>query len=166
MAKDWRSAYFAQALSDYTTFRLLREQNAPICQYLHYLQMATEKLAKGFKTSPGAGPHEKTHQALVSFMRLSRGLPAVRQASGLANISAYAAFIDSLLPLARTIEGLAPDEAGDSPNPEYPWEFHGGVTAPVEYAFIDLDIDALANPKLRLLLDFVDRCFTLAVREL
>jgi hypothetical protein len=43
----WREAFRQQALSDYAVFRhLTRVADIPVCHRLHYLQMATEKLAK------------------------------------------------------------------------------------------------------------------------
>lgn len=65
MAQDWRTAYFCQARSDYETLQLLEEAGAPFCQRLHYLQMATEKLAKGFATAPGGPQQPKVHRGYV-----------------------------------------------------------------------------------------------------
>ena len=70
MAMDWRTAYFQQARSDYDMLlRLLKEENVPECQRLHYLQMATEKLAKGFLTQPGGPRYPKVHDAFVRFVK-------------------------------------------------------------------------------------------------
>lgn len=53
MAKDWRSAYFQQAKSDFQLFeKIVGQADVPLCQKLHYLQMATEKMSKGFLTKP------------------------------------------------------------------------------------------------------------------
>ena len=49
MPWDWRSSYLEQAKSNYAMFSLIRSQ-ASSCQSLHYLQMAKEKMAKGFLT--------------------------------------------------------------------------------------------------------------------
>lgn len=54
MANDWRGAYFQQAKSDYSLLLLIKEINdVPLCQKLHYLQMTTEKMSKGFLTPVG-----------------------------------------------------------------------------------------------------------------
>ena len=158
MAKDWRTSYFLQAKSDYETFFQMSVAT-PLCQRLHYLQMTTEKYAKGFKTQPGAGPHAMTHQAFVSFMRLAKSDARLQRACEFANKSSFHRYVDSLIPLAQQIEQLSPDLAGNGPNPEYPWETHDGVIAPIEYAFDGLDLKLITNARLRKLLDFIARCF-------
>ncbi len=49
---DWRTANLTQARSDFEMLQTLSRQQAPPCHQLHYLQMSTEKLAKGFSTPP------------------------------------------------------------------------------------------------------------------
>lgn len=73
MPLDWRAAYFQQAKSDYEMLlKLMSEEGTPACQSLHYLQMTTEKLAKGFLTQPGGLTTQKhTTPSLAS----SRSLP-------------------------------------------------------------------------------------------
>lgn len=165
MAIDWRSAYFAQARSDYETFQLLHRHNAPLCQCLHYLQMTTEKLAKGFRTEPGNRqhpvglPHASTHNAFVTFMRIAKGNTALRRICRFKQAAQFSAYIDSLLPIAQEIENLAPANVLNAPNPEYPWDAGGVVTAPIEHAFVKLD---LKNPKMIKIVEFLDRCFELA----
>ena len=67
MALDWRTAYFQQAKSDYEMLlKLLSEEDIPPCQSLHYLQMTTEKLAKGLLTRPGGSHYPK----VVAQLRL------------------------------------------------------------------------------------------------
>ena len=76
---DWRSAYLEQAKSDFTMFQVI--QDAPLCHRLHYLQMATEKLAKGFLTPPGGARYGKTHDAFVRFLRVAKGRPEFQAVS-------------------------------------------------------------------------------------
>lgn len=47
---DWRTGYLRQARADYDMllFLLKTGEEVALCQKLHYLQMTTEKLAKGF----------------------------------------------------------------------------------------------------------------------
>jgi hypothetical protein len=45
---SWRDAFFVQAWSDYAVFEIMDDNNYPRCHVLHYLQMTTEKLAKGY----------------------------------------------------------------------------------------------------------------------
>jgi hypothetical protein len=53
----WRTAYFMQAQNDYSVFReFKRRADIAMCQKLHYLQMATEKLAKAWRSVPPTTP--------------------------------------------------------------------------------------------------------------
>ena len=83
MATDWRSAYFTQAEADYTLFRkLAKQEEVPLCQKLHFLQMATEKMAKGFLTPPGRGQYKNTHNAFVDFTRTAVANKSLRDLCG------------------------------------------------------------------------------------
>jgi hypothetical protein len=85
--------------------------------------MVTEKLAKGFMTSPSAtAPPAFSHAALVSFLRAIKNSREIRKQLGYSSARVFSAFIDSLLPFADEVERLAPTFAGETkPNPEYPW---------------------------------------------
>ena len=155
MAWDWRSSYLEQAKSDYAMFSLIRNQ-APLCQSLHYLQMATEKMAKGFLTRPGGSRYGRTHDAFVRFMRASKARLEFQTASRFTRSSQFIAYVDSLLDIAQRIEDLSPD-GEDHPNPEYPWETNGMIVIPLEYPFTELALD---GPKIIKLLQFIDDCFT------
>ena len=102
---DWRDALLVQARSDFEMLSFLRLHNAPFCHQLHFLQMATEKLGKGFATAPGGGQPVKVHRAFVGFVRSVKSSVQLRQACrcGPGQIDAY---IAALLPLARQIEDL------------------------------------------------------------
>ena len=119
MAQDWRDAYFRQARSDYETLQLLEEGGASFCRRLHYLQMATEKAAKGFATAPGGPQQPKVHRGYVQFMQQIKRRTELQILCqcGPRQVTPY---IDGLLPYARLIEDLAPTNANDGPNPEYP----------------------------------------------
>ena len=158
MAKDWRTAYFLQAKCDYDIFCQM-DVDTPLCQRLHYLQMTTEKLAKGFKTKPGAGPHAMTHHAFVSFMQVAKNIERLQRVCKPTNKSSFNRYIDSLIPLAQQVEQLSPDLAGNGPNTEYPWESREGVIAPIEYAFDNLDLNLRTNARLMKLLVFLELCF-------
>ncbi len=157
MAWDWRSSYLEQAKSDYAMFTMIRDQ-APLCHSLHYLQMATEKLAKGFLTQPGGTRYARTHNALVKFMRVSKTRPEFQAACRFKQSRQFTAYVDSLLSIAQKVEDLSP-EGEDHPNPEYPWEINGVIVIPSEYHFSDM---AIENPKMIKLLQFVDDCFEIA----
>ena len=135
---SWRIAYFIQAQNDYGVFReLKRRADIAMCQKLHYLQMATEKLAKAFLSPPSGARPPRVHTALVRFLRMSKGRPEIRRQLGFEkNYRAYCTYIDSFLDLARRIEGLAPVGGEERVNPEYPWaDIAGNVLCPASYAF-------------------------------
>lgn len=135
----WRTAYFTQAQNDYDVFREFKGRtDIAMCQKLHYLQMATEKLAKAFLSSATGGRPPRVHTALVRFLKMSKGRPDIRRRLGYAgkNSPAYCSYIDSLLDVAGRIERLAPVGGQERPNPEYPWEDDNGeVVCPVDYCF-------------------------------
>ena len=159
---SWRSAYLRQAQSDWVMFnRLTASADTPLCQRLHYLQMATEKLAKGLLTVSGGGPYPKTHDAFVRFMRVAKSRPDIREACKFTQASAFNAYIDSLLPLGESIQGLSP-EGDDHPNPEYPWELREIIYTPVDYAFPEF---ALQSRRMLKMLQFLQYCFLLTPTE-
>ncbi len=157
---DWRSAFFAQARSDYELLLLLERQGAPLNQRLHYMQMCSEKLAKAFRTEPGGQPPVRKHEAFVYFVRKvapqNSGLQAVCGFSG--NRQAYQRFLREFTSEAESIENLSP-EGDDHPNPEYPWESGGTIYSPTDYDFIHLD--TINNPKVRKLIGFLQKCLEL-----
>ncbi|MEW6112548.1 MAG: hypothetical protein AB1664_10505 [Thermodesulfobacteriota bacterium] len=140
---NWRDAYLAQAWSDYQIFRVLNKGRYPLCHKLHYLQMATEKLAKGFLYSSKGKPPQKTHYVFVRFLKVSKGRPEWRKKLGFDehNSKAYATYIDSLIPVADRIEKLAPVGGDfDKVNPEYPWtDDKGDVNCPCRYSFPEFE---------------------------
>lgn len=155
---DWRTAYLTQAKSDYAMLLKLIREEAPLCHCLHYLQMTTEKMAKGFLTSRGGNRYPKTHDAFRRFVQIAGGRLEFRAASHFTQAGPFAAYITNLHDIAQKVENLSP-EGSDHPNPEYPWEERGTILLPTEYAFDDL---ALENPKMVKLLQFIADCFTLA----
>ena len=48
---EYQEIWWQQAKSDHSVFVLLRGQGVPPCHSLHYLQMVTEKIAKGLDTA-------------------------------------------------------------------------------------------------------------------
>jgi hypothetical protein len=136
----WRAAYLKQAEDDYVVFRRLNQGRQPVHQQLHYLQMATEKLAKAYTCGADNKPPKTTHTALTRFMRISKGRQELRrQLRYGSNYHAFAAYVDSLLPLAEKIERLAPESSMKRPNPEYPWEdAQGVIISPVDFGFDDI----------------------------
>lgn len=145
---NWEDAFLTQAWSDFLVFREMNSSDQPKCHALHYLQMATEKLAKGFLCKKSGRPPKMTHYSLVNFLNASRSQADWRVALGYGhNPKAYGYYIDSLLQIARQIERLVP-EGGviDKVNPEYPWRNDSGeVDCPCKHDFSHLDRSDLAN---------------------
>ncbi len=159
---DWRRAYFIQATSDYKVLLLmLRSEDVNLCHKLHYLQMATEKMAKGFLTRQNGSMFPKTHDALVGFMRQARLNAALQGICGIGDKKSYIAYIQALSPLAQTIEDLSP-EGTPHANPEYPWEVGGKIEIPSEFDFPSINLSEI---KMQKMLIFLSCCFKLIERE-
>ncbi|GEM_PF-562943 len=130
MSIDWRRGYARQAISDFRVFEKVCELGVPVCHQLHYLQMASEKMAKAMNTPPGtSAPLKTTHKALVMFVRNARSdqrifnyiSPYYRKMQR-AQFNACVASFESL---AQQIEDLSPKGGSvQAPNPEYPWIAH------------------------------------------
>lgn len=135
---NWQEAFLAQAKSDYAIFILLNASKTPMCHKLHYLQMASEKLAKSFMCDSKGNPPPPTHQAISQFLRHSKTNRQIRAKLGYqSNPTAFNVFIDSILPLADDIQRLAPSGAGfHRMNAEYPWSpAVNQVVPPCEHPF-------------------------------
>lgn len=159
---SWRKAFFRQALSDYEVFeRIRRDEHIPLCHKLHYLQMTTEKLAKGFLTDPLSNtPPPKVHDAFTEFVRRTAGSHPKLYLNFKGHRKSY---IASLLPLAMEIENLAPTKDKPGPNPEYPWESNQGVVCPAEYDFPTIRLE---TPNMVKMLGFLRVCFEVVRQEL
>lgn len=147
---NWRDAFFVQAWSDYQIFLKLNTPQCPMCHKLHYLQMTTEKLAKGFLChfSGGDAPAKKTHIVFSQFLKVSKSRKSFKEQLGYSgNSMAYNSYVDSLMPLAEKIEKLAPIGRNfDQVNPEYPWKDHeGNIRCPAKYNFPSFDHNGLGD---------------------
>ena len=127
--------FLVQARSNYNVFQILRDrQSVPVCHLLHYLQMSTELFGKAWGWRHGSYP--STHRAFVPFLRgLTTNRRAQSQSGYEGRNESWEHLIRKGMPLAMRIEKLAPDLAGDGPNPEYPWPRHEPGAAPVEHTF-------------------------------
>lgn len=134
---SWRDPFLQQAQSDYDMFRRLNDPDVPFCHRLHYLQMATEKLAKGYFCNGSSDPPPKTHFVLVRLLKTIKGRPEIWEKLGYGRqYLAFSSYIDSLLDVAGKIEQLAPVGGNfDKLNPEYPWLENGQVQCPVQYTY-------------------------------
>lgn len=160
--QSWATAYFQQACSDYAIFKEFSERgDIPRAQALHYLQMATEKLAKAYRLRDSLTNLETiltSHVGFPEFFNTYLRSPSMREefrgrAAQLQRIQR-----DCRL-LARSVEQLAPavDRLGHPANAEYPWAEGDQVVAPVSYTFPSLTL--LRGVGGRRFLSFVERAF-------
>lgn len=135
--QDWTRAYALQARTDFECWNLLQTGSAPLCQRLHFLQMACEKLSKAHMihhgTAPGLVQARHNYTTTVLPAALEEQLRVVGQASQWPALQGYARR------LAQEIDFLAPsvDDNGQRPdNCEYPWEDALGVLhSPLTHSF-------------------------------
>ncbi len=160
MPETWRSAFIRQARADYIWARELRNAGAPTCHWLHFLQMAAEKLAKGYTCSRTGGQPRTTHVGFTRFLQSiapkDQRLRSEWQTRN-RHFTAYKEMVRSLIHVGHAIEQLAPALAGQGPNPEYPWEYESRILAPVDFSFPE--ITTKAGPQLENLFRFLDTCF-------
>jgi len=164
-----RQAFLVQARSDFEVFDHLRSNagfDLPECHALHFLQMATEKLAKAVIGSPHEAVRQDTH---VAFSRISRSLRRRDYGVllGYASFDAYTSFLRQAAPLFRRIDELHPgigpqtgEQRGLSPNVEYPWRTRNSAgaiewRAPAQFRFGVLQ--ELQSRRGHQLIDFVKR---------
>lgn len=164
-SETWRSAFFKQAKSDYHIFRVLNREGYPRCHQLHYLQMTTEKLAKGFFCAPeSCRPPRPIHDAFVRFMQRAKKMSQIKNWCQM-ETHRYRNFIDGLLPIARQIEKLAPKTDLFHPNPEYPFmeKKTNLVISPVDYHFTSIpSLGPGKHPQMAKMLSFIEGCLKMA----
>ncbi len=133
-----QSLWWRQAQSDHDVFVHLRRTGAGECHRLHYLQMATEKLSKAYLWRSGHAP-PKSHTGLVRFLRAL--LDRRGELDRIAIIFEFGPSVDldrwvrNVRTLAYELQNIAPAEAGDGPNPEYPWPHQAPVHCPADHEF-------------------------------
>ena len=137
---SYQTHWWNQARSDYDIFQLLLSlRSHQPCHPLHYLQMATEKIAKAYFWRSGSPP-PKDHAGFVQFLRFLGQIRRNEQ-ERVANIFEYRRFGDfqawirTALPLALELERLSPNLAQEGPNVEYPWPHKQPQFAPISFAF-------------------------------
>lgn len=145
----YQSVWWEQAASDYRVYRLLLHQVVEPCHLLHYLQMATEKVAKAYLWRDGQAP-SLTHSGLVQFLRnltlaSASERPRILRAFSFRTVATFRSSINRLLPIAYEVETLAPTLARGGPNPEYPWPHLAPASSPARHQF-DLWIRLRTTP--------------------
>jgi hypothetical protein len=126
--------YYAQVVSDLGAFDALSGESP--CHRLHYLQMLTEKLAKAYLFGR-ADPVTKQHTGFERFIKDLRREPRIAKEFSFSRRMDFVNYLQSVLPLVREIERLAPALCEDGPNPEYPWPPppRPPTAAPATFAF-------------------------------
>jgi len=132
----WSQVFVQQARSDWEVFEHLRQTAFPRCHMLHYLQMASEKLAKAYLLASLKDLRmKKSHKALTRFLRHVVRNRKLQTAMGM-DAKQLRSHVMHFLPLAYDIEILAPSLAQDRPNPEYPWQDpNGQFVTPAKHHF-------------------------------
>lgn len=155
--------FLVQAKSAFAVYKLLSVENTlHHCHALHYLQMSTELLGKA-----GAwknGPTDLSHKALVAFLRrLAANKKAQKQLGYDGQNENWAHTLRKIIPIAESLQKLAPTLAENGPNPEYPWPKYPEVpvTAPVEYNFPIWE-ELTETSYGRALLSLLDKLFAIA----
>ncbi len=136
---DAQELWWRQARSDHALFVQSRRAGIDECHLLHYLQMATEKLSKAYFWRSGHSP-PRTHTGFVRFLKalLDRRADLDRIASGLGfrRREDLDNWVRNVQVLAYALQNIAPAEAGDGPNPEYPWPHDTPAHCPIGHKFV------------------------------
>ncbi len=166
---QYQELWWEQSRSDHLILLLLRRNAADSCHQLHYLQMATEKLAKAYFWRTGSPP-PKLHVGFVQFMRSLGGVQPARQNSiatalGFKKFAEFQSWARMVMPMVYELERLAPALSLDGPNPEYPWPHDLPTDNPVRHEFAlwsELTGSAMGRRLLRVIDLAVDRFPTYA----
>ena len=131
--------WWRQAQSDYSLLVQLHRAGTHECHLLHYLQMSTEKLGKAYFWHSGHAP-PKSHTGFVRFLkalldRRPAELERVARVLGFGRSADLERWVISVQSLAYSLQNIAPAEAGNGPNPEYPWPHEAPAQCPVGHTF-------------------------------
>ncbi len=122
----WSEAFYAQSESDFLVFqKLMRENGSGVvafCHCLHFLQMATEKLAKSFMCLGQEKASKPTHSAQVKFLQTIANYPSIREKFKARTNRDLSDAVRKNLPFAQMIQDLAPTGNMARLNAEYPWQ--------------------------------------------
>lgn len=134
-----QQVWWEQAKSDHDTFVVIRGLGVAQCHSLHYLQMATEKIAKAYFWRSGSPP-PRSHAGFAQFLRFL-GQTRSNERERVARLFTFNRFTDfqnwirTVLPIAYDLERLAPALANNGPNPEYPWPHSQPQFSPTNHSF-------------------------------
>lgn len=141
-AGAWSRAYAIQARADLAAYESLKGADLPICQRLHFLQMACEKVTKAHRCWGGSDPASLQ----ASHLGVAKVIPIIARQlyarGALEDLVSHDKATKAIHHLARQVELLAPsvDDDGRRPeNCEYPWEDdRGHLHIPAEHDFAEL----------------------------
>jgi len=131
--------WWKQARSDHALFVQLRGAGVHECHLLHYLQMATEKVSKAYFWRSGHAP-PKSHTGFVLFLKalLDRRpdeLDRVARVLELGRRQDLDNWVTKVQTLAYSLQNMAPSQASNGPNPEYPWPHEAPSHCPIDHKF-------------------------------
>lgn len=155
---EWSKAYAQQGRSDLEVYERLvewsKEQTKPqisSCHRLHYLQMASEKIAKAYRLRD---PHDSlstlltSHVATTEFIRKYLSSPDMKRRYEGKN-EQLGEFLKEMKHAASEIEKLAPavDREKAPHNVEYPWSDGARISIPCQSRFPIEDLPPTSLPK-------------------
>jgi hypothetical protein len=156
----WARAFAQQARSDWAVYKVLAQQpTLPRCHGLHYLQMASEKIAKAYRcrdTNANVDDVLSSHVGFEKFVNSFLLSPTMKE-----EYAGRRAQLRELLKtarlFAREIEKLAPavDRIHAPENAEYPWARGEEVVTPCDYDYPALSL--LTTSRGRTFLNFLAR---------
>ena len=158
---SWEDSFLRQARSDLECFFLLTGRGMPLCQQLHYLQMAGEKLAKSRYAAENQGREPAhSHKGLSDWIRLRIHDSWLRKQMQRSDAD-FRSLVRRLTPTAQAVEHLAPARANAlafGVNVEYPWlDFRGVVVSPLDFRF---SAEELGATRLIKFASFLDTCIS------
>src|SRR5205823_2565178 len=103
----------------------------------------------------------RTHTGFVRLLRALRDrndadLQRIAGVFAFGRAEDFVSWVRNVLPLAYQLQNIAPAEAGDGPNPEYPWPHANPVNTPITHDF-DLWKQLSETGRGGHLLDFIAR---------
>jgi len=160
---DAQKLWWKQAKSDLAICIRLRRDGAHECRVLHYLQMATEKISKAYLWRSGHSP-PKSHTGFIRFLkalldRRADELEWIAKTLGFGRPEDLDKWVTSVQMLAYSLQNIAPAEAGNGPNPEYPWPHESPVHCPSDHSFA-LWNQLLNTGQGRKMMEFIDRAIS------
>jgi hypothetical protein len=162
--QQFATAFAIQGRSDWAVYKHLSALVKPSfhqCHALHYLQMATEKIAKAYRlrdTPADVDDLVKRHTGFVEFVNEFFRCRTIRDEFQGQDAALQAPQKNAAI-LAREVEKLAPaiDRLASPENAEYPWERDEAIVIPCRFGFPNLTM--LNQASGRAGMNLVERAF-------